>query len=105
MKRRPCIPDKSRKRVVGCGQACSINELRIVDPETLSECSPGQTGEIWIRGRVLRKILGSERRYRKATFEVFHHDRRGSVLAAGDLGFFSDGELFVTGPLEGPYYH
>ena len=92
--------DKPRKRVVGCGQALLNQRIAIVDPETLSECSPGQTGEIWIRGPSVAQGYWDRSEDTKATFEVFITTGEGPFLRTGDLGFFSDGELFVTGRLK-----
>ena len=43
-------PDKSGSS----GTLLDGNELRVVDPETLQDVGPGETGEAWLRGNVMQ---------------------------------------------------
>jgi acyl-CoA synthetase (AMP-forming)/AMP-acid ligase II len=75
-------------------------ELHIVD-EQGRELAPGQTGEIWLRGRCL---MPGYFRNPKATAEVMRQragDDGGAWYASGDLGRVEeDGALFVVGRLK-----
>jgi fatty acid CoA ligase FadD28 len=77
----------------------------IVDPETGIECPAGTTGEIWVHGDNIAAGYWRKPRESEQTF--------GATLAApspglpekpwlrtGDLGFISDGELFVIGRIK-----
>jgi acyl-CoA synthetase (AMP-forming)/AMP-acid ligase II len=65
-------------------------EHRIVDPVTLEECPPGQSGEIWLRGYSV--MLGL---HKKERAEVFTPD---GWYRTGDAGYLDeDGHLYFTG--------
>jgi acyl-CoA synthetase (AMP-forming)/AMP-acid ligase II len=65
-------------------------EHRIVDPVTGKECSPGESGEIWLRGYSL--MLGL---HKKERAEVFTPD---GWYRTGDAGYLDeDGHLYFTG--------
>lgn len=78
------------------------NTVRIVDPETCRECPAGTTGEIWVHGENVAKGYWNKPEETERTF--------GGTLVApspgtpekpwlrtGDLGFISEGELFIMG--------
>lgn len=78
------------------------NTVRIVDPETMRECPAGTTGEIWVHGENVAKGYWNKPEETERTF--------GGTLVApspgtpempwlrtGDLGFISEGELFIMG--------
>ncbi|MFS0898207.1 AMP-binding protein [Mycolicibacterium litorale] len=79
--------------------------VRIVDPQTRNELSAGAIGEIWVRGENV--CLGYWRKPEQ-TEEVFNAfldspspgTDSGPWLRTGDLGFMSDGELFIMGRLK-----
>ncbi|MGW0179301.1 SDR family NAD(P)-dependent oxidoreductase [Nocardia sp. NPDC003345] len=69
----------------------------IADPESRSALPDGSVGEIWVGGdSVAQGYLGNEEKTRE-TFGAVLTDGRGGFLRTGDLGFVSDGHLFVTG--------
>lgn len=85
---------------VSCGEVL-CQDLRVVDSATGEECEPTEEGEIWIAGPSV-----AQRYWNNAadTARVF-----GARLAArpdqvycrtGDLGFFLDGELYLTGRIK-----
>ncbi|MFF0527956.1 HAD-IIIC family phosphatase [Nocardia amikacinitolerans] len=83
--------------LVGVGGAAQGMSIAVVDPETGVERGDGDEGEIWVAGK---SVAAGYFRDEQATAEVFGatlpgDDRR--FLRTGDLGFVSDGELFVTG--------
>jgi len=87
--------------VVGCGRPWRGHRLRIVDPETRKPCADGEIGEIWFAGDSVAK--GYWRRPEE-TERVFAARIDGgddeAYLRTGDLGFYSDNELYVTGRLK-----
>ncbi|MEV0245519.1 HAD-IIIC family phosphatase [Nocardia sp. NPDC050712] len=83
--------------VVGAGQPVEGLSVAVVDPEQGVERAEEVEGEIWVAGR---SVAAGYFRDEEATAEIFGarlpgDDRR--YLRTGDLGFFSGGELFVTG--------
>ncbi|TWP50623.1 fatty acyl-AMP ligase [Lentzea tibetensis] len=85
---------------VGCGRITKPDAVvRIVDPVSLRECGPDEIGEIWVDSPT--KGLGYWG-MPEETEAAFHARIAGSpddveYLRTGDLGFFHDGELFITG--------
>jgi len=79
--------------------------VRIVDPDTQIECSPGSTGEIWVHGDNVglgywQNPEGTERTFGGKIVEPSAGTPEGSWLRTGDLGFLSDGELFIVGRIK-----
>jgi fatty-acyl-CoA synthase len=96
---------------VSCGQIARSQWAVIVDPGSGDERADGHVGEIWLQGENIgrgywgrpaetRKTFGA--RLTAAPGSGSH--AQGSVagrpwLRTGDLGFYLDGELYVTGRL------
>jgi amino acid adenylation domain-containing protein len=87
--------------LVSCGALLGEQKLVIVDPESLTECSPGEVGEVWVAGQ---SVAGGYWNQPEATAHTFHAhlagDEEESFLRTGDLGFLHHGELYVTGRLK-----
>jgi long-chain fatty acid adenylyltransferase FadD28 len=76
--------------------------VRIVDPETRTECAPGTTGEIWVHGDNVamgywRKPQETEQTFRAKLVDPSAAAPERPWLRTGDMGFISDGELFIIG--------
>ncbi|HEX5142978.1 MAG TPA: fatty acyl-AMP ligase [Mycobacterium sp.] len=94
---------------VSCGQVSRSQWALIVDPDTGDELSDGRVGEIWLQGdNVGRGYWGRPEETRRsfgarvgAVLPSGTHSSGASVdgtwLRTGDLGFYLDGELYVTG--------
>ncbi|OBA77725.1 acyl-CoA synthetase [Mycobacterium sp. 1164966.3] len=79
--------------------------VRIVDPDTRTECPDGATGEIWVHGDNVamgywRKPEQSEQTFRAKLVNPSTGTPEGPWLRTGDLGFFSHGELFIMGRIK-----
>jgi fatty acid CoA ligase FadD28 len=79
--------------------------VRIVDPETRVEVQAGAIGEIWSHGE--NNCLGywekpeqTEHTFRATLAGPLPGTPEGPWLRTGDLGFISDGELFIIGRLK-----
>ncbi|SPM37632.1 Acyl-CoA synthetase (AMP-forming)/AMP-acid ligase II [Mycobacterium rhizamassiliense] len=79
--------------------------VRIVDPETKTETPSGVIGEIWANGKNIGAGYWRNPERTKATFGArlanpSEGTPEGGWLRTGDLGFMSDGELFIMGRLK-----
>ncbi|PSF39268.1 beta-ketoacyl synthase [Aphanothece hegewaldii CCALA 016] len=86
--------------LVGCGQIVE-GKIRIVNPESLTLCSPDEIGEIWVSNDSVAQGYWNRPTQTKETFQAYIVDtQEGPFLRTGDLGFVQDGEIFVTGRLK-----
>jgi 8-amino-7-oxononanoate synthase len=92
-------PDTEGVRLlVGCGKNLPDQKIVIVDPDTCMPCDAGRIGEIWVRGPSMAQGYWQRSDATQATFRAcLKSTREGPFMRTGDLGFFQDGELFVTG--------
>ncbi len=79
--------------------------VRIVDPENNTECPAGQTGEIWLSGDNIavgywHKQQETERTFHGRIVAPSPGTPEEPWLRTGDLGFISDGELFIMGRIK-----
>jgi fatty acid CoA ligase FadD28 len=79
--------------------------VRIVDPETMTECPAGKTGEIWVHGENVamgywHKPQETERTFGGKLVAPSVGTPEEHWLRTGDLGFVSDGELFIMGRIK-----
>jgi long-chain fatty acid adenylyltransferase FadD28 len=79
--------------------------VRIVDPETSIECPAGTVGEIWVHGDNVadgywRNPQASEHTFGGKLVDPSPGTPEGPWLRTGDLGVFSDGELFIIGRIK-----
>jgi fatty acid CoA ligase FadD21 len=79
--------------------------VRIVDPDTCKECGPDAVGEIWTRGDNVSAGYWNKPEETARTFGGMIVDPapdtpEGPWLRTGDLGFMSDGELFIVGRIK-----
>ncbi len=97
----PPAGEEAEQRLVGCGHALLGQELAIVDPETCTPCEPDRVGEIWVRGPSIARGYWNRP---EETAHTFGGQLAGSgesgFLRTGDLGFVSEGQLFVTGRIK-----
>ena len=76
-------------------------DVRIVDPVTCKPCVENAIGEIWVKGRSVAQGYWNNE---QESHRVFHghvlDPEEGPFLRTGDLGFFHQGGLVVTGRLK-----
>lgn len=80
-------------------------DVRIVDPETRTECPEGTTGEIWVHGENVamgywQKDEETERTFGGTLVAPSAGTPEGPWLRTGDLGFVADSELFIVGRIK-----
>jgi acyl-CoA synthetase (AMP-forming)/AMP-acid ligase II/acyl carrier protein len=89
------------KRVVSCGHTLLQQRIVIANPQSLVQCLPNQSGEIWVSGPSVAGGYWNQPEKTKHTFHACLADTgEGPFLRTGDVGFMNDGELFVTGRLK-----
>jgi fatty acid CoA ligase FadD21 len=79
--------------------------VRIVDPDTRIECPAGTVGEIWVNGENVADGYWHKPEETRHTFGGMLANRslgtpEGPWLRTGDLGFVSDGEIFIVGRMK-----
>ena len=79
--------------------------VRIVDPETQTECPEGTVGEIWVHGDNVtagywHKPDETERTFGGRLVAPSAGTPEGPWLRTGDSGFISEGELFIIGRIK-----
>jgi len=79
--------------------------VRIVDPESRVECPEGTVGEIWVHGDNVATGYWEKPQETARTFGATLVDPsagtpEGPWLRTGDLGFISEGELFIVGRIK-----
>jgi len=93
--------DEDVRRLVGCGQNLLDTRVIIVNPETLTRCSPEEVGEVWVSGGSVARGYWNHAGETSHTFRAFTSDTlEGPFLRTGDLGLLQGGELFITGRLK-----
>ena len=90
-------PDAMIQRLVGCGAPVSDHTIVIVEPEHGTEVGEGEVGEILVQGPSVTQGYWNRPEETEQEFAATVPGRDGKFLRTGDLGFFRDGELFVTG--------
>jgi fatty acid CoA ligase FadD28 len=79
--------------------------VRIVDPEARTECPEATTGEIWVYGDNVAmgywaRPQESEETFRAKLVAASAGTPEEPWLRTGDLGFLSEGELFIVGRIK-----
>ena len=88
------------QKIISCGQVEFDYNLAIVQPESLTACSEGEIGEIWISGASVTQGYWKKTELTQHSFQAYLSTGEGPFLRTGDLGFIKNGELFVTGRLK-----
>jgi acyl-CoA synthetase (AMP-forming)/AMP-acid ligase II/acyl carrier protein len=90
-------PVQMTQRLVGCGSPVHGHKVVIVRPETPSECADGEVGEILVQGPSVTLGYWECPEETEQVFGAHVEGHEGRFLRTGDLGFFREGELYVTG--------
>ena len=86
---------------VSCGSPADGQHVEVVDPDSGSPVAPGAEGEIWISGPHVTRGYWA----RQDDAELFGTLDGLRMLRTGDLGYLSNGELFVTGRVKDVIVH
>ena len=92
---------ESARLLAGCGTAIADQQVTIVNPETLEPCLERTVGEIWVSGPSVTQGYWNKP---EETAYFFRAQLKSGgntfFLRTGDLGFLSNGQLFITGRLK-----
>jgi acyl-CoA synthetase (AMP-forming)/AMP-acid ligase II len=93
---------KGDREIVSCGQPWLDTKVLVVDPHKLIPCPDQYVGEIWVSGSSVAQGYWQCPDETQKTFHAHLIDdaNAGSFLRTGDLGFWQNGELFITGRLK-----
>ncbi|CAJ1505477.1 fatty acyl-AMP ligase [[Mycobacterium] kokjensenii] len=84
--------------LVACGVRPANQQVLIVDPDTRLRRSAEEVGEIWVSGPSVGVGYWNRPEETEHAFNARLADTgEGPFLRSGDLGFFRDEELYVTG--------
>ncbi len=93
--------EKSNQVLVGCGRTYPDDKVILVDPETMTQCTPDRIGEIWVSGESVAQGYWNRPQETAETFRAhLSNTGEGPFLRTGDLGALQAGELFVTGRIK-----
>jgi acyl transferase domain-containing protein/acyl-CoA synthetase (AMP-forming)/AMP-acid ligase II/aryl carrier-like protein len=92
---------KRTREIVSCGGSQG-GRILIVDPDTRRPCGSDRVGEIWLADRSIGCGYWNDQNMSAEVFRARLAGKpdEGSFLRTGDLGFVSDGELYITGRLK-----
>ena len=94
-------PGSDTKYLVSVGFPWLDTTVRIVNPDTFIECNDREIGEIWVKGSIVTAGYWGNEASTVATYKAEILNNPGEkYLRTGDLGFISDGELFISGRLK-----
>jgi acyl-CoA synthetase (AMP-forming)/AMP-acid ligase II len=99
----PC-DDETGTALVSYGMPESPT-VRIVNADTQTECPDGTVGEIWVNGENVCTGYWEQSERTETTFGALIDNPSagtptGRWLRTGDLGFVSDGELYIVGRIK-----
>ena len=88
-------------RLVSSGRPIFDQRVAVVDPETCIECVPGTVGEIWTKSPSVAHGYWERPEATEETFNAhIAGTNEGPFMRTGDLGFFLDGEFYITGRIK-----
>ena len=94
------------KPIVACGHSWLDDDLRIINPETCEEVKANEVGEIWLSSPSVgagywRRPELSESTFRASIPSETQAGKQAKhYLRTGDLGFFAENQLYVTGRIK-----
>jgi len=76
-------------------------DIKIINPENNIECKEQQVGEVWVRGdSVAQGYWKQEKKPGEDFSGIIKGESKHRYLRTGDLAFFCENELFITGRIK-----
>lgn len=88
------------KYLVGVGRPWIDTRVKIVNPENFNECKENEIGEIWVTGSIVTAGYWNNPGATEYSFHARLAGDEKDYLRTGDLGFFHENELYITGRLK-----
>jgi len=86
------------RRMVSCGAPVGDLRVAIVDVQALAEVASDRVGEIWVSGTSIGQGYWRRSDQTDRSFNAHFSDTgEGPFLRTGDMGFMSEGRLYVMG--------
>ena len=85
------------KTFISAGYPWLDGEIAIANPHNLNACAESEIGEIWYKGSNVGQGYWQLSAKTQQTFQATLNGKQ--YLRTGDLGFISEGELYITGRL------
>lgn len=103
----PVRPGDRDAATVACGTPFQAEEISIVDPDTRVAVAEGQVGEIWIstQNPCVASGYWKDPVLTQAIFQAQRQDAEGHYLRTGDLGYWAEGQLVISGRLKDLIIH
>ena len=99
-----CTPNRKlvvKQGIVSCGPPMDGITMKIVDPNTMKELPEGEVGEIWVTSSGMPQGYWGKEYLSEATFRAkMIPSDEVDYLRTGDLGYISDGEVYIAGRLK-----
>ncbi len=97
-----CIQDavenEDNIEIVSCGTPVADCEVIIVQPENNLKLGENEVGEIWVKGSNVSQGYWNNPELNQELFHAYIGSTDdGPYLRTGDLGFISNGELYIAG--------
>jgi len=93
--------DENAYSLVSVGKPWIDTTIIIVDPQNLELCPEDEVGEVWVSGSIVALgYWGNEEETKKVFKAYTGKDNKGPYLRTGDLGFYHDGMLYISGRLK-----
>jgi acyl-CoA synthetase (AMP-forming)/AMP-acid ligase II len=93
--------DETTRTLVSCGPPWLNEKVVIADHESCKKYEADQVGEVWISSPSVAQGYWGRATETEHTFHAHLAETgEGPFLRTGDLGFFHEGELYITGRLK-----
>ena len=93
-------PGDMTRRLVSSGRGVPRQQIAVVDPCSKQKLPNGRVGEIWVAGQNVAAGYWNRPDESAATFGAHTAAGDGPFLRTGDLGFFHEGNLYISGRLK-----
>jgi acyl-CoA synthetase (AMP-forming)/AMP-acid ligase II len=85
------------RQLIASGKRNMFHDIHIVDPATQTPLADQRIGEIWVRSASVTAGYLGDPNSSEACLNATLHDGGAGYLRTGDLGFFDQDHLFITG--------